>query len=129
MGLLQKLLGAGAKATVGEIGKTIDALSTSAAERNEAKTAALASLLETQCRIVEAEARSGYWLAACWRPIVGLGIGACVLWSMVAKTFGYPAPEVGVEAWSFLMGYGGFRTGEKLLPLFMSRKERRDLKD
>ena len=127
MGLLQKILGTGAKATVGELGKTIDALSTSAYERNDAKVKALAAVLETQCRILEAEAKSGFWLAACWRPCVGLALGACAVWSIVARTFGYPAPVLEAEAWAFLVGYGGIRSGEKMVSLFMSRKDRKTL--
>lgn len=70
--------------------------------------------------IIQAEAKSEHWLAACWRPIVMLTFAALI----VARWLGYSAPGISeaevVKLWSIVeLGLGGYvigRTVEKVTP-------------
>lgn len=71
-------------------------------------------------RIIEAEARSEHWLAACWRPILMLTFGALI----VARWLGWSAPGISeaevLKLWSIVeLGLGGYvigRSVEKIAP-------------
>jgi len=123
--ILQALLG-GAGGGIGEIMKGIDGLDLGAHERLQLKSEAVKSFVESQTRIIEAEAKAG-GLAALWRPIASLSFVALLWWIVVAATFGYPVPDlsrVPGELWAFLMGYGGARTVEKVGALFDKRRKK-----
>lgn len=70
--------------------------------------------------IVKAEAQSGHWLAANWRPILMLTFGGLI----VARWFGYAAPELSeaeyLKLWDIVqLGLGGYvigRSVEKVVP-------------
>lgn len=70
--------------------------------------------------IVKTEAQSGYWLAACWRPILMLTFGTLI----VARWFGWAAPNLSeaeyLKLWDIVqLGLGGYvigRTAEKIIP-------------
>jgi len=120
---LTKLLGAGDP--IKSIGDTIDKLSTNAEERGAMKAKALNVVLDAHARIIEADAKAG-GMAAAWRPIASLTFVALILWITIAQTFGLPVPDmtgIPAELWAFLMGYGGFRSAEKAVGMFQSRKE------
>lgn len=72
--------------------------------------------LEQRAKIVEAEAKSEYWLTSTWRPIVMLTFCALV----VADQTGVLAFRLAGEAWTLLqIGLGGYVTGrslEKIVP-------------
>lgn len=108
--------------------KLIDELHTSEDERLQAKghlldvqAAAMQrifdyekEIIQGQYAIVTAEASSGNWLVASWRPITMLTFLALV----VGDTFGFFATPLRDEAWSLLqIGLGGYvvgRSGEKI---------------
>ena len=92
MNIFKKIFTGAADATIGEIGKIADKLSTSADERNEHKVEAMKVLLETQCRIVEAEAKAG-GLAATWRPVAALSFVAMIWWWALSGPCGWPPPD------------------------------------
>lgn len=70
--------------------------------------------------IVQAEAQSGNWLAASWRPIVMLVFTALI----VARWLGYSAPGISeaevLKLWDIVqLGLGGYvigRSVEKIVP-------------
>jgi hypothetical protein len=124
MGVLDFLSGA-----VKPITDLIDNLSTSDEERgklqieltrieNEFLGKALeyeAKLLDTQGRVVEAEAKGQSWLQRNWRPITMLTFLVLV----VCDSFGILKFRLNNEAWLLLqIGLGGYvvgRTGEKIV--------------
>lgn len=79
-----------------------------------------AELEAAAANIIQAEARSEHWLAACWRPIVMLVFAALI----VARWLGWSAPGISeaevVKLWSIVeLGLGGYvigRTAEKIAP-------------
>ena len=72
-------------------------------------------LLDSQGRIVEAEAKGQSWLQRNWRPITMLTF----LILVVCDSFGWLAFRLSGEAWTLLqIGLGGYvvgRTGEKII--------------
>ena len=74
-----------------------------------------AKLLDSQGRIVEAEAKGQSWLQRNWRPITVLTF----LILVVCDSFGWLAFRLSGEAWTLLqIGLGGYlvgRTGEKIV--------------
>lgn len=125
MNFFKKIFGSAAEATIGEVTKAIDTLSTNAEERMTFKAKALGVVLDAHARVIEADAKAG-GLAAMWRPIASLAFVALIFWITISATFGYPVPdlsEVPAELWAFLMGYGGFRSAEKIVDRFRSKKE------
>ncbi|OGU77961.1 MAG: hypothetical protein A2279_14000 [Stygiobacter sp. RIFOXYA12_FULL_38_9] len=74
-----------------------------------------AKLLDSQGRIVEAEAKGQSWLQRNWRPITMLTF----LILVVCDSFGWLAFRLSNEAWTLLqIGLGGYvvgRTGEKIV--------------
>ncbi|MEW6702688.1 MAG: 3TM-type holin [Bacteroidota bacterium] len=74
-----------------------------------------AKLLDSQSRIVEAEAKGQSWLQRNWRPITMLTFLVLV----VCDCFGWLAFRLSGEAWTLLqIGLGGYvvgRTGEKIV--------------
>jgi hypothetical protein len=78
--------------------------------------------------IVKAEAQSGHWLAANWRPILMLTFGGLI----VARWFGYAAPELSeaeyLKLWDIVqLGLGGYvigRSVEKVIPGVVSALKR-----
>ena len=126
MGILKKIFGGAAEATIGTVFKGIDGISTSGAERGALKAKAIAVVVETQCRIIEAEAKAG-GLAACWRPIAALSFVAMIWWWALAPVLQIPPPdlsEVPKEVWMFLMGYGTLREVGKTAGLFDKRRKK-----
>lgn len=59
--------------------KVLSDVSTSEAQREQAIAG-----------IIGAEATSGYWLAACWRPLVAI----CLFGLIMAAFFGYVPPDI-----------------------------------
>jgi len=122
---LAKIFSSGATATLDSVTKAVDTLSTNAEERMTFKAKALDTVLDAHARVIEAEAQAG-GLAVLWRPIASLIFVALILWITIASTFGYPVPnlnEIPGELWAFLMGYGSFRSAEKIMDKFRSKKE------
>jgi hypothetical protein len=74
-----------------------------------------AKLIDSQGRIVEAEAKGQSWLQRNWRPITMLTF----LILVVCDSFGWLAFRLSNEAWTLLqIGLGGYvvgRTGEKIV--------------
>jgi hypothetical protein len=74
-----------------------------------------AKLLDSQSRVVEAEAKGQSWLQRNWRPITMLTF----LILVVCDSFGWLAFRLSSEAWTLLqIGLGGYvvgRTGEKIV--------------
>ena len=72
-------------------------------------------LLDSQSRVVEAEAKGQSWLQRNWRPITMLTF----LILVVCDSFGWLAFRLSNEAWTLLqIGLGGYvvgRTGEKIV--------------
>lgn len=70
--------------------------------------------------IIKAEAQSGHWLAAIWRPLVMLTFAGLI----VARWFGWAAPNLSeaeyLKLWSIVeFGMGGYligRSAEKIAP-------------
>jgi len=79
-----------------------------------------AELEAAAAAIIQAEARSEHFLAACWRPIVMLTFAALI----VARWLGWSAPGISeaevVKLWSIVeLGLGGYvigRSVEKVVP-------------
>ena len=78
-------------------GKLIDRLWPDPNQQSEAKLALLKmyqdgelQVMAANASIIKAEAESGHWLAACWRPITMLTF--CGL--IVARWFGLAAPDL-----------------------------------
>ena len=66
------------------------------------------SLMESQARIVNSEARSEHWLTASWRPITMLTFLALA----VGDSMGLLATPLRDEAWTLLqLGLGGYVVG------------------
>ena len=80
------------------------------------------TLLESQSKIVNSEAKSEHFLAATWRPIVMLVFTALV----VARFFGFHAPSMTeaeyLELWGLIqLGLGGYvagRSAEKMMKVY-----------
>ncbi len=126
MNILKKIFGGAAKATIGEVFDGIAKVTTTAGERNDAKSKAIETVVETQCRIVEAEAKAG-GLAACWRPIAALSFVAMVWWWALTPALGLTPPDlsqVPMEVWAFLMGYGTLREVGKTAGIFDKRRKK-----
>lgn len=117
-------------AVVKPVTHLVDELNTSEEERLQIKAglfqvqAELASkvmdyearLLESQAKVVTAEAQGASWLQRNWRPITMLTFLALV----VADTFGLTEFRLADEAWTLLqIGLGGYvigRSAEKIVP-------------
>tara|TARA_R110000823_G_scaffold111962_4_gene233370 strand:- start:1004 stop:1402 length:399 start_codon:yes stop_codon:yes gene_type:complete len=114
----------------------IDSLHTSDEERLDAKSRLLdvqaaamqqvftyeASILESQARIVNSEAKSEHWVTATWRPIAMLTFLALA----VGDSLGLLATPLRDEAWTLLqIGLGGYvvgRSGEKVMKTLKDSK-------
>lgn len=78
------------------------------------------STLAAQASVVQTEAASEHWLAACWRPILMLTFGGLI----VARWFGLAAPDLSqaeyLKLWNIVeLGLGGYvigRSAEKIAP-------------
>jgi hypothetical protein len=76
--------------------------------------------LASRASIVKAEASSGHWLVAAWRPVLMLTFGGLI----VARWMGYSAPGISeaeiLKLWSIVeLGLGGYvigRSVEKIVP-------------
>lgn len=107
-----------------ERGKALAALTEARASATNKVLDYEGRLAEAQSRIVEAEAKSEYWLTAMWRPILMLGFGYIVFHNLVvAPLFGLTpitdeAANLTPELWGLLkLGIGGYvigRSGEKI---------------
>jgi hypothetical protein len=108
-------------------GQLIDRLWPDPEKRDQAKLALMEMAqkgelaeLTGRAEIVKAEAASGHWLAANWRPILMLTFGGLI----VARWFGFAAPNLSeaeyLKLWSIVeLGIGGYvigRSVEKVLP-------------
>jgi len=108
-------------------GKVIDRLWPDPAQRDAAKLELLKmqqagelAQITASAGIVKAEAESGNWLAASWRPILMLTFGALI----VARWFGWAAPNLAeaeyIKLWDIVqLGLGGYvigRSVEKVVP-------------
>lgn len=108
-------------------GKLIDRLWPDPAQRAQAQVALLELAqkgelagLTARAGIVQAEASSGHWLAASWRPILMLTFGALI----VARWLGWSAPGISeaevLKLWDIVeLGLGGYvigRSAEKIVP-------------
>lgn len=114
----------------------INSLHTSDEERLDAKSRLLdvqaaamqqvftyeASILESQARIVNSEAKSEHWVTATWRPIAMLTFLALA----VGDSLGLLATPLRDEAWTLLqIGLGGYvvgRSGEKVMKTLKDSK-------
>ena len=75
---------------------------------------------QAAAEVVKAEAASGHWLAANWRPLLMLTFGALI----VARWLGWAAPDLTeseyIKLWDIVeLGIGGYvigRSAEKTLP-------------
>jgi hypothetical protein len=105
-------------------------------ERAKAEAEAMRQLLAAQSQIeaaaadiVKAEASSGNWLAAAWRPTTMLVFVALI----VARWFGYAAPGLSeaeaLKLWSIVeLGLGGYvigRSAEKVAPAILDAIKKR----
>lgn len=105
-------------------------------ERAKAEAEAMRQLLAAQSQIeaaaadiVKAEASSGNWLAAAWRPIAMLVFVTLI----VARWFGYAAPGLSeaeaLKLWSIVeLGLGGYvigRSAEKVAPAILDAIKKR----
>lgn len=105
-------------------------------ERAKAEAEAMRQLLSAQSQIeaaaadiVKAEASSGNWLAAAWRPITMLVFVTLI----VARWFGYAAPGLSeaeaLKLWSIVeLGLGGYvigRSAEKVAPAVLDAIKKR----
>ena len=127
MNFLKKIFGGAAEASIGQVFQGIDKLSTSGQERNDAKLQAIDSVVQTQCRIIEAEAKAG-GIAAWWRPIAALSFVAMIWWWALTPALELTPPDlsqVPKEIWMFLMGYGTLREVGKTASLFDKLKRRK----
>jgi hypothetical protein len=76
--------------------------------------------LSAKAAIVQTEAASEHWLAACWRPLLMLTFGGLI----VARWFGWAAPDLSqaeyLKLWDIVeLGLGGYvigRSAEKIVP-------------
>ena len=117
--------------------KLVDSLHTSDAERLEAKqklyeaqsqvTSKLLDyeklLLESQAKIITAEAQGSSWLQRNWRPITMITFLVLV----VCDSFGLLAFRLAEQAWTLLqIGLGGYvigRSAEKIVPHVLKSNE------
>ena len=108
-------------------GKLIDRLWPDKTQQEQARLALLElaqkgelAELTGRAEIVKAEAASGHWLAASWRPILMLTFGAL----LVARWLGWSAPGISeaevLKLWNIVeLGIGGYvigRSAEKIVP-------------
>ena len=69
------------------------------------------SLMESQSRIINSEARSEHWLTATWRPITMLTFLALA----VGDSLGLLSTPLRDEAWTLLqLGLGGYVAGRSI---------------
>lgn len=105
-------------------------------ERAKAEAEAMRQLLAAQSQIeaaaadiVKAEASSGNWLAAAWRPVTMLVFVSLI----VARWFGYAAPGLSeaeaLKLWGIVeLGLGGYvigRSAEKVAPAILDAIKKR----
>ena len=104
-----------------DAGKTIlDKIWPDAGEMERSKVQMALAIYAGQVEIVKAEAQSGHWLAACWRPILMLTFGGLI----VARWLGFSAPNITeaevLKLWDIVqLGLGGYvigRSVEKVVP-------------
>ena len=109
------------------LGKVAANLFPDPAEQARAEAEMMRQLLAHQgeieqaaAEVVKAEAASGHWLAANWRPLLMLTFGALI----VARWLGWAAPDLTeseyIKLWDIVeLGIGGYvigRSAEKILP-------------
>ena len=104
-----------------DVGKTIiDKVWPDAGEAERQKVQMALTMFAGQAAIVQAEAQSEHWLAACWRPILMLTFGGLI----VARWLGWSAPNITeaevLKLWDIVqLGLGGYvigRSVEKVVP-------------
>ena len=104
-----------------DAGKTIlDKIWPDAGEPERQKVQMALAIFAGQTAIVQAEAQSQHWLAACWRPILMLVFGGLI----VARWLGWSAPNISeaeiLKLWEIVQfGLGGYVVGrsvEKVVP-------------
>lgn len=104
-----------------DAGKTIiDKIWPDAGEAERQKVQMALAIFAGQSAIVQAEAMSEHWLAACWRPVLMLTFGGLI----VARWLGWSAPNITeaevLKLWSIVeLGLGGYvigRSAEKIVP-------------
>lgn len=101
-------------------GKLLDKFWPDASEAEKAKLNQFLAVFTAQANIVQAEANSGNWLAASWRPVTMLTFVALI----VARWFGWAAPNLTeaeyIKLWDIVqLGLGGYVIGrsiEKVVP-------------
>jgi len=118
------------------VSKVVGNLFPDPAEKAKAEAEAMRQLLAAQSQIeaaaadiVKAEASSGNWLAAAWRPITMLIFVGLI----VARWFGYAAPGLSeaeaLKLWSIVeLGLGGYvigRLAEKVAPAILDAIKKR----
>ena len=104
-----------------DVGKTIiDKVWPDAGEAERQKVQMALTIFAGQAAIVQAEAASEHWLAACWRPVLMLTFGGLI----VARWFGWSTPGLteveALKLWDIVqLGLGGYvigRSAEKIIP-------------
>lgn len=106
----------------------IDKFWPDAGEAEKQKVQTFLAVFMAQTDIVKAEAASGHWLAACWRPITMLTFTALI----VARWLGWAAPDLTeaeyIKLWDIVeLGLGGYVVGrsvEKIAPTIASALKR-----
>ena len=96
-----------------------------AGEKERDNLKAFLTAFVAQAEIVKAEAASSHWLAANWRPLTMLTFVGLI----VARMFGYTAPEISeseyMELWGLVkLGLGGYvigRSVEKVGPSLVGK--------
>lgn len=145
MGGILKLLGGPVSDLVGSIGKVIDNVSTTDAERLEAQRKLIeiernfqikmmeidTEYAKAQAGVIETEMKSESWMARNWRPILMMVFTYIVLHRFVlAPVFSFPQVEIPTDLWELLkLGMGGYiigRSAEKIAPSVVEvfRKEK-----
>jgi cellobiose-specific phosphotransferase system component IIA len=121
-GILGKIIGTAGKEITRTIGETVDALSTSDAEKLHAKQkltetvmSELNEAVQMQQNIIVAEAQGNY-LQRSWRPIMMLGFGFIIMYRyFLSPVFQWPAVEVPERFWDLLeLGLGGYVIGRSV---------------
>lgn len=80
------------------------------------------SAIQVAAQIIMAEGRSPYPIVAMWRPVIGILLGFTCFLMLILAYCGIMPPDMNSTQIAYfhdftmmLMGYGGLRTGEKIL--------------
>ena|SRR3990167_9009762 len=78
------------------------------------------SVLDSQTKIIVAEAQSESALTRNWRPLTALIFVGLATWAFVGRSFGINTPDLPPDLWTVIKimvgGYTGGRTLEKVVP-------------